>query len=245
MKKLLLIFITFNIFVLNGCSDESTHNSSHHDGAEKIAKVYESDNEYLTQIALMRGHLHVGIELYKNGYLDNAKKHMKHPKSELYSDIIPTFESKKSTGFATELEDLASAVEGEKDFKFISSKYKNLSDAMAVNENYIDDSSKLINKRIVLVSSLLEIAAEEYAIGIVNGNVKNKFEYQDALGFTIIAKNILKKTVTYSEEEEIKKKKVIEIIENLSNLWPSLVPTGIIDGDAKIIYDAVAEINLV
>ena len=35
------------------------------------------------------------------------------------------------------------------------------------------------------------------------------------------------------------------IMENLSNLWPSLVPTGIIDGDAKIIYDAVAEINLI
>ena len=34
-------------------------------------------------------------------------------------------------------------------------------------------------------------------------------------------------------------------MENLSNLWPSLVPTGIIDGDAKIIYDAVAEINLI
>ena len=46
-------------------------------------------------------------------------------------------------------------------------------------------------------------------------------------------------------KEEIKKKKVIEIMENLSNLWPSLVPTGIIDGDAKIIYDAVAEINLI
>lgn len=245
MKKLLLIFIIFNIFILNGCSDESTHESSHHDGVEKIAKVYESDNEYLTQIALMRGHLYVGIELYKNGYLDNAKKHMKHPKSELYSDIIPTFESKKSTGFAIELQDLAAAVEGEKDFKFISSKYQNLSDAIAINEDYIDDSSKLINKRIVLVSSLLEIAAEEYAIGIVNGNVENKFEYQDALGFTIIAKNILKETATYNEEEEIKKKKVLEIIENLSNLWPSLVPTGIIDGDAKIIFNALVEINSV
>jgi len=245
MKKLLLIFIVFYIFILNGCSDEVNHKSSHHDGVEKIAKVYESDNEYLTQMALMRGHLYVGIELYKNGYLDNAKKHMKHPKSELYSDIIPTFESKKTIGFAIELEDLASAVEGEKDFKVISSKFQKLSDAIAINEDYIDDSSKLINIRLALVSSLLEIAADEYAIGIVDGNVENKFEYQDALGFTIIAKNILKKTTTYSEEEEIKKKKVIEIMENLSNLWPSLVPTGIIDGDAKIIYDAVAEINLI
>ncbi|MDG2252580.1 MAG: hypothetical protein P8K73_02930 [Methylophilaceae bacterium] len=245
MKKLLSICIAFNIFILNGCSNENNHKGHNHDEVKKIAKVYESDKEYLTQIALMRGHLYVGIELYKNGFLDNAKKHMKHPKSELYSDIIPTFESKKSAGFAVELADLASAVEGEKDFAFISSKYQNLSDAMALNEDYVHDSSKLLSKRIILVSSLLTVAADEYAIGIVNKNVENKFEYQDALGFTIVAKNILKKTVTYSEEEEIKKNKVLEIIENLSNLWPSLVPTGIVDGDAKIIYDAVAKINSV
>ena len=170
---------------------------------------------------------------------------MKHPKSELYSDIIPTFKAKNSEGFTVELENLASAVEGEEDFKFISSKYKNLSDAIAINENYINDSSKLLTERIILVRSLLEIAADEYAVGIVNGKIENKFEYQDALGFTIVAKKILKKTVTQSKEEEIKKNKVLEIIENLSYLWPSLVPTGIVDGDAKIILDAVAKINLV
>jgi len=245
MKKILLIGIAFNIFFLYGCSNENNNKTAHHEKGQKIAKVYESDNEYLTQIALMRGHLHVGIELYKNGYIDNAKRHMKHPKSELYSDIIPTFKAKNSEGFTVELENLASAVEGEEDFKLISSKYKNLSDAIAINENYINDSSKLLTERIILVRSLLEIAADEYAVGIVNGKVKNKFEYQDALGFTIVAKNILKKTVTQSNEEEIKKNKVLEIIENLSDLWPSLVPTGIVDGDAKIILDAVAKINLV
>ena len=123
MKKILLICITFNIFFLYGCSNENNHKSVDHDKSQKIAKVYESDNEYLTQIALMRGHLYVGIELYKNGYVDNAKRHMKHPRSELYSDIIPTFKAKNSKGFTVELESLASAVEGEEDFKFISSKY--------------------------------------------------------------------------------------------------------------------------
>ena len=124
MKKILLIGIAFNIFFLYGCSNENNNKIAHHEKGQKIAKVYESDNEYLTQIALMRGHLHVGIELYKNGYIDNAKRHMKHPKSELYSDIIPTFKAKNSEGFTVELENLASAVEGEEDFKFISSKMR-------------------------------------------------------------------------------------------------------------------------
>ena len=115
MKKIFLIFIILNTLFLYGCSDKSDHMDSHHKGDEKLAKVYDSDQMYLTQLGLMRGHLYVGIELYKNGFLENAKMHMKHPKSELYADIVPTFEAKGSSGFAGELEALALAVEDEKE----------------------------------------------------------------------------------------------------------------------------------
>ena len=243
MKKIFLIFIILNTLFLYGCSDKSDHMDSHHKGDEKLAKVYDSDQMYLTQLGLMRGHLYVGIELYKNGFLENAKMHMKHPKSELYADIVPTFEAKGSSGFAGELEALALAVEDEKDFDSISLKYKNLNQVITINESYIDSSSKLLNERISLVVSLLEIAAEEYAIGIVNGNVENKFEYQDALGFTVVAKNILKNTDTKNKEEEIKKNKALLVLDSLFDLWPFLVPTGKIDGDSKIILDAVTQIN--
>ena len=36
------------------------------------------------------------MELYKNEYFENAKRHMKHPKSELYAGLIPTFEAKNA-----------------------------------------------------------------------------------------------------------------------------------------------------
>ena len=191
----------------------------------------------------MRGHLYVGVELYKNGFLDNAKMHMKHPKSELYADIIPTFKAKGSSGFSKELEELALAVEEEKDFNLISLKYKNLTDAITINESFINESSKSLNEKIVLVVSLLEIAAEEYAVGIVNKNVENKFEYQDALGFTVIAKDILTKSGTKNKEEEIKKNKTLVVLDSLFKLWPSLIPTGKVEGDSKIILNAIAEIN--
>jgi hypothetical protein len=243
MKKIFLIFLILNILFLHGCSDENNHMQPYDKGDVKVAKVYDSDNIYLTQIGLMRGHLYVGIELYKNGYLDNAKKHMKHPKHELYADIIPTFTAKGSSGFASELEELALAVEDERDFNLISLKYKNLTDAITINESYINKSSESINERIALVRSLLEIAAEEYALGIVNGDVENRFEYQDALGFTVIAKNILEKSVTQNKEEETKKNKALVILDSLFTLWPSLVPTGKIDGDARVILNAVTRIN--
>ena len=155
-------------------------------------KVLIDDHEYLTQISLVKGHLLVGVELYKNEYFENAKRHMKHPKSELYAGLIPTFEAKKANGFASELAVLALSVENNEELSVVSKNYKSLLKAIKQNENIVDSKSNIFNNKILLVKSLLEIAAEEYAIGIIDGNIENKFEYQDALGFTTAAKDILK-----------------------------------------------------
>tara|TARA_B110000967_G_scaffold206198_1_gene252356 strand:+ start:2477 stop:3061 length:585 start_codon:yes stop_codon:yes gene_type:complete len=192
---------------------------------------------------LVRGHLHVGIELYKSEYFENAKRHMKHPKSELYSALIPTFEAKKAKGFATELANLALSVESNEDFKIISKKYEILLNAISQNEKIVSDENNTFNEKISLANALLEIAAEEYAIGIINGNVENKFEYQDALGFTTIAKNILEETNSLNSLQVSKKNKALGIINDLSSLWPSLVPTGKIKGDAKKILEAINNIK--
>lgn len=192
---------------------------------------------------MVRGHLHVGIELYKSEYFENAKRHMKHPKSELYSALIPTFEAKKAKGFATELANLALSVESNEDFKIISKKYEILLNAISQNEKIVSDENNTFNEKISLANALLEIAAEEYAIGIINGNVENKFEYQDALGFTTIAKNILEETNSLNSLQVSKKNKALGIINDLSSLWPSLVPTGKIKGDAKKILEAINNIK--
>jgi hypothetical protein len=121
--------------------------------------------------------------------------------------------------------------------------YKNLLDVINQNENYVDSKSNTFENKVLLVKSLLEIAAEEYAIGIIDGNIENKFEYQDALGFTTVAKNILKDSDALSPSEEVKRNIIIEIIESLSPLWPSLVPIEKINGDAVKILNAVSKID--
>jgi len=197
----------------------------------------------LTHLGLVRGHLHVGIELYKGEYFENAKRHMKHPKSELYSAIIPTFEAKKAKGFAVELANLALSVENNEEFKMVSRKYEILLNVISENEKIVGTENDTFNEKISLVNALLEIAAEEYAIGIVDGNVENKFEYQDALGFTTIAKNILEETNSLNPPQVLKRDKALEIIKDLSSLWPSLIPTGNVKGDAKKISAAVDKIK--
>ena len=108
-------------------------------------------------MGLVRGHLHVGIELYKNQYFDNAKRHMKHPKSELYSAMIPTFEAKNADGFASELEDLALTVESDKDLNLVLSKYEILLNAITENEKIVDIESNTFGKKVKLVETLLEL----------------------------------------------------------------------------------------
>ena len=245
MKKYFLVILTF--LLISGCHGDD-HDHDHDDGHghahnSEAPKIYSTDNEYLTNLNLMKGHLWVGIELYKAKHIENAKRHMKHPKSELYGDIIPTFEAKGTKGFAAELEGLALSVENEESISTIENNYQILFDAIDNNQQFVADVNKSIDGKITLVVSLLEIAAEEYAVGIIEGEVKNKFEYQDALGFTEVAKNILKNIQTDDMSEKDRLAKVINIIDSLSILWPQLVPTGNIDGDSKSILDAVKEIK--
>ena len=196
MKKYFLT-ILLTIFVI-GCHDDH-HDHDDHDGHDhgdmksSAPKVFSSDIEYLTNLNLIKGHLWVGVELYKANYIENGQHHMKHPESELYGDIIPTFEAKGTDGFSAELEKLALSVENEEPLNIIDDNYQNLFDAIDKNAQFVSEESKTVDQAIILVQSLLETAAEEYAIGIVDGDVKNKYEYQDALGFTMIAKDILNK----------------------------------------------------
>ena len=170
---------------------------------------------------------------------------MKHPESELYGDIIPTFEAKGTDGFSAELEKLALSVENEEPLNVIKDNYQNLFDAIDKNAQFVSEESKTVDQTIILVQSLLETAAEEYAIGIVDGDVKNKYEYQDALGFTMIAKDILKKMQVDDTTDKEKISKTLSLIDSLAILWPDLVPTKKVDGDAKAILDAVTQIKAI
>ena len=170
---------------------------------------------------------------------------MKHPESELYGDIIPTFEAKGTDGFSAELEKLALSVENEEPLNVINDNYQNLFDAIDKNAQFVSEESKTVDQTIMLVQSLLETAAEEYAIGIVDGDVKNKYEYQDALGFTMTAKDILNKMQVDNKADKQKISKTLSLIDSLAFLWPDLVPTKKVDGDAQAILDAVTQIKAI
>ena len=118
MKKYFLL-ILLTIFVIGCHDDHHDHDHDDHDGHDhgdiksSATRVFSSDIEYLTNLNLIKGHLWVGVELYKANHIKNGQHHMKHPESELYGDINPTFKAKGTDGFSAELEKLALSVEHE------------------------------------------------------------------------------------------------------------------------------------
>ena len=66
-----------------------------------------NDVAFLTRLGLIRGHLLVGYELYKQGQVDMAITHMKHPRDELYAGLVPSIEYRGGKRFDDALSNLA------------------------------------------------------------------------------------------------------------------------------------------
>ena len=192
----------------------------------------------------MRGHLFVGNELYKAGHIDHAKMHMKHPKSELYAEVVPAFEARGSKGFAEELEMLATAVEGEKGDAAVAAGYAAVTAAIAKNEGFVSAASGTAVEKLKLAVALLRTAGEEYAIAVVDGKMQNAHEYQDAFGFTNIAKAILETSSKSNAAEAEVVGKAIAIIDGLKPLWPGIMPPETLTTEAGQLYGAASQIEL-
>ena len=108
---------------------------------------------------------------------------------------------------------------------------------------FVGKESENLNEKINLVASLLKVAADEYSVGIIDGVVENKYEYQDALGFTMMAKSIMVNVTTEDNSNKTRALKIVKVIDSLLVLWPTLVPTENIEGSYKLILDAIKEIE--
>jgi len=199
-----------------------------------------NDLAYLTQLGLMRGHLHVGYQLYQAGHLGHAKTHMKHPESELYADIAPAFVARNVDGFAQELKALATAVEQDLGKEAVTVTYDKLAIAIAKSASVINQTSQSPAEQLKLVMQLLRVAGEEYAIAVVDGKMQNAHEYQDAFGFTSIAKVVIAGMDSNVEAKQT----ASDIVEALNPLWPSLIPPETLTTEAGELYGAAAKIEV-
>ena len=256
-------------FVLTGCSTDSdtkinqssdtpVAEDSHSNQAPALSLEPEAESDsisertdlntddmaYLTQLALTRGHLFVGKQLYKAGHVDHAKTHMQHPESELYADIEPALTFRGSPGFAAELQALANAVETEQGESAVEEAYQTLTRAISASEALVDESSNRLASRLKLAAGLMRIAADEYAVAVVDGEMQNAHEYQDALGFVHVANRLVSSTQPEGPQGRLMLEQVAEIFASLKPLWPNLIPPDTLDTRASQLRSAASKVEL-
>ena len=199
------------------------------------------DATYLYRLGLMRGHLLVGNALFELGEQAAAGTHSKHPTDELYAPMATEFPARGASGFAAELQAHAEAVaRGDEDA--VKARYAELVAAIAENEDVVDVPPPLAAD---VIARLVREAAEEYAIGIVDGATANAHEYQDAYGFTRVAGLWAQRAATDHPGHEAIFERVRTTIDALADMWPALVPPDEVPHRASRLFGAAADIEII
>ena len=204
-------------------------------GAADVAAALD-DAEYLVQIGLMRGHLLVGNALLEQGEQAAALTHAKHPADELYTGIEPSFAARGAVGFAAELQAHADALTSG-DTAAAATTYGTLTTAIDAAERAVAVPPDLAAK---VIARLLDEAAREYAIGIVDGVLANAHEYQDAWGFTRIAQRWTQRMAANASGDAQGFAQLAARLDELADLWPALVPPPTLDRTAEPLLAAAA-----
>ena len=245
------LFQIFGVLVLLGCSDNAGSGNletavnleSGESKNQRTRQLLPDSVSYMYKLSLIQGHLWVAKRLSMTGFLDHAAMHAKHPEDEIYSDLVEVFEAKGLRGFASELSAFSnSVVSGDK--KAIEQDYLALRDSIKVSHDLVQLT---IGELLELINRLISQAAREYAVGIIDGQVDNVHEYQDARGFVDVAIDLTRK---HEQKADLPENHLLVIgllkdrLENLLEMWPTLVPLGEVPFDASRLFGAAADVEI-
>lgn len=178
-----------------------------HGGFESLSE----DQSLAGNLMLLRGHLLVGSELYTAGRADDAVIHYLHPAEEIYNEIAAGLAARGVTGMATDLNALSAAVKGKKPQAEVAALQTKVEAAVA------EAQPKLATPALAQVlATVLQTAADEYAIAYEGGSLSNAAEYQDARGFVWTAESEVKANPALAS--------LAEGIAALKAAWPGAVP---------------------
>lgn len=214
------------------------------------ASIVRNDTLYLARLGLIRGHLNVGVDLYRNGHAQAAATHMKHPADELYAGLKPALEARGAAGFADALEQLAQRVENGADVEAVEAAYAAVESGIETAANAVPaEKRRNADTRFGVIVQLLRTAAQEYAVALDEGKVVNAHEYQDALGFVRVARALVEQVAEDSEQMQREGVEAAvgvarEQLDAIDDLWTALVPPERLDRDPSRLFGATARIEL-
>ena len=173
-------------------------------------------------MALIQGHLWVAAQLVDAEEMDLGAKHAKHPEQEVYQELLPFFLRIGSSGFADELNDMSQQLHNPRKGDFHASYLR----VMATIDNIIAGQNLNDSAKLMVAQALIAQAAVEYRAGVVNGEVADLQEYQDARGFLQIAETFVARCA-----ESRRRDRCLNSSNPTKVLWPDLNPEGTLTAD--------------
>jgi hypothetical protein len=167
---------------------------------------------------------------------------MKHPRDEIYASLEPALKHRGAKPFGESLSALAGAVNSGADRKTVDQAYNEIQQALDEAEAVAEPS---LRSTLLGVARLLRTAGEEYAVGVQDGKVVEVHEYQDAWGFTRIARQRLENLdPALRKQAEKTVARAQSLLDELEGLWPELVPGDTVEGDAARLFGTAARIEI-
>ena len=162
------------------------------------------------RIAFMSGHVAAGLALFRAGAPDQASRHLLHPVSETHAAERAGIDA---LGFdAAIFEKVSADLAAGKSAEEIAPEL----DAAEANIALLQQNANA--DPVGQIDFLMDTCISEYKVGVVNGEIVEAGEYQDAYGFAVTARDIAKR-IDKPEAEAV----VMEL-ELLVRMWPSEGP---------------------
>lgn len=204
------------------------------------------DVDYMTSLALMKGHLIVAQELIAAGSYEEAEPHIGHPVEELYGGIEEQLETRNVPQFKSELNELHDLAKSAPESPQLKDEFQTsmagIDSAIAALPEDQRQSPEFVMDVIV---NTLSTAAEEYEAAIADNQIVENVEYQDSRGFVLYADQLYQTIADEMSETQPDAHAVItQNLDQLKTIWPSVTPPETPVESPDAVYSLVSKIEL-
>ncbi|MEO1170244.1 MAG: hypothetical protein AAFW97_16185 [Pseudomonadota bacterium] len=196
--------------VLLSCSDGAPQSADDNAAAETAADHEMMALPIENRVAFMTGHVEAGLALYRAGELEMAAPHLLHPVSETHAAERAGLDE---LGFEPALfETVSEALEQGRPATEIEEQLR------AAQANLREVRERSGGDPAEIIRFLMTMIVEEYEIAITDGSVSDPGEYQDAYGFSVVAREMAESLGAETSQA------VASEIDALLALWPQDAP---------------------
>ncbi|MBV6626614.1 MAG: hypothetical protein KI793_27365 [Rivularia sp. (in: Bacteria)] len=231
-RYICLAAAAFAVVTLSSCIGDNSPTAENTPTAAPIEQSQANQNgeaadvEYMTKMALMKGHLLVAKELLDKNEPKQAEPHIGHPVEEIYSDVEKQLAQKNVKEFKTTLDNLHELVKAKpKDAKVatdLTSAMESVDTAIAALPQEKRNQPTFV---LAAIDGVLDTAKEEYEAAIANGKIVEDIEYQDSRGFVIYAQDLYEGISAQMQTAHPEANKAISSsMSELAKAWPSVIP---------------------